>query len=89
MVYLDCGTKSDRTLAVNGGYSLLESNNSKIQPGGQRVNWSVHIVWLMDAGKSEVVESGQNMTVVGNLISVEGSVHEDVPGASVNGRKPE
>ena len=44
----------------------------------------------MDAGKSEVGESGQNTTVVADLISVEGSVHEeDVPGASLNGRKPE
>ena len=77
-------------LASNGGYSLLESNNSKIRPEGQRVNWSIRIVWLMDVGKSEVVESGQNTTVVGDLISVEGSIREeDVPGASLNGRKPE
>ena len=44
----------------------------------------------MDAGQSEVVEISQNMTVVGDLILVEGSVcEEDVPGASLNGRKPE
>ena len=72
------------------GYSLLESNNSKIRPGRQHVSWSVRIVWLMDAGKSEVVESGQNTTVVGDLISVEGNIgEEDVPGASLNGKKPE
>ena len=45
---------------------------------------------LMDAGKSEVGESGHNTTVVGDLISVERSVCEkDFPGASLNGRKPE
>ena len=39
----------------------------------------------IDAGKS-----GQTTTVVGDLISVEGSVRkEDIPGASLNGRKPE
>ena len=45
---------------------------------------------LMDANKSEVGESGQNMTVAGDLISVEGSIREeDVPGVSLNRRKPE
>ena len=44
----------------------------------------------MDAGRSEVVESGQNTTVVGDLPLLEGSVcEEDVPDASLNGRKPE
>ena len=44
----------------------------------------------MDAGRSKVVESGQSTTVVGDLTSLEGSVREeDVPGASLNGRKPE
>ena len=45
---------------------------------------------LKDAGNSEVGERCQNTTVVGDLISVEGSVREeDVQGASLNGRKPE
>ena len=36
------------------------------------------------------MESGQNTTVVGDLMSVEGNVcEEDVPGAFLNGRKPE
>ena len=48
------------------------------------------MVWLMDAGKSKVVESGQNTAVVGDMISVEGSFREeDVPGVSLNGRNPE
>ena len=45
---------------------------------------------LMDTGKSEVGESGQNTTVIGDLISVEGSVPEKhVPGTCRNGRNPE
>ena len=36
------------------------------------------------------MESGQNTIVGGDLTSMEGSVCEgDVPGASLNGRKPE
>ena len=74
----------------NGGYSLLRSSNSKIRSGGQLVNWSIRIACVMDAGRSEVVESGQNTIVVGDLTSLEESVREeDVPGASLNGRKPE
>ena len=44
----------------------------------------------MDAARSVVVESVQNTTVVGDLASLEGSIcEEDIPGTSLNGRKPE
>ena len=69
----------------NGRYSLLESSNSKIRPGGQRVNWSILIAWIMDAARNAVVEIDQNMTFVGDLTLLEGNVHEEnVLGASLN-----
>ena len=44
----------------------------------------------MASDQSIVIESGQNMTAVCGLMVEEGRFREeDVPGASLNGRKPE
>ena len=75
-------------LLAMGDIHYSRSNYWEFRFWGQRVNWSVRMLYLMAAEKNDVTQSVQNSTAdCGSTVADETFAEDKVPGASLNVRK--